>query len=185
MKAKMIFVLFLLLCIGPVLVLAYQSADTPPLLPARAPEQGRQSTHRLQGEIRLPDGALFDRSFTVFAVPLLDLPAPNEFPQLNIVDGQFDADLPPDVYALSLENFDQPMPYFMPLTKIDLRDGDVTGLVITLTSEIPVPFPTTPPSAEKISVGDPDARGMPPSAARRGRWSRSPPCCWSTSAPGR
>jgi len=159
MKAKMIFVLFLLLCIGPVLVLAYQSADTPPLPPARAPEQGRQSTHRLQGEIRLPDGALFDRSFTVFAVPLLDLPAPNEFPQLNIVDGQFDADLPPDVYALSLENFDQPMPYFMPLTKIDLRDGDVTGLVITLTSEIPVPFPTTPPDADSISVGDPDAEG--------------------------
>jgi len=165
MDKKALSLSILILGLGLVLLLGSRDLLSP--LPAdagavlrpttSAPVQSEQTTHRLQGEVRRPDGTLYTRFLGLTAVAL-SAPSEDRWTGVFVSGGYFDVDLPPDVYTLAaIES--PPTPYFMSATKVDLRSGDVTGLVITLTNEIPPPFPTTPPDAERITVSSADAEG--------------------------
>ena len=159
MKTRTMVILFLFICLSPLVVRAYHTGDALIPDPTPASKQGQQETYRLQGEIRLPDGSLWEHSLKINAVPMLTLPPPDDIPQISVTNGRFDVNLPADVYALSLDSYRQPTPYFLPFTRIDLRSGDATGQVITLTRDIPPAVPTTPPRADRITVGTADAEG--------------------------
>ncbi|HHS96966.1 MAG TPA: hypothetical protein ENK08_03580, partial [Chloroflexi bacterium] len=161
MKVKSKAILVLALLLGLWLAWSFRSGGpvSAALPEDAAPVRSQQATHRLQGEFHQPDGTVITRSFPLNAVPLLPMALPNKWPPIAVVNGQFDVNLEPNLYAFLLESEFQPIPYFMPPTKVDLRNGDVTGLVITLTEQIPPPFPTTPPDVSRISVGTPDAEG--------------------------
>lgn len=116
-----------------------------------------QNGYRLQGEFRQPDGSLYAETFWLAAKGVGFSPPSGEWVGDTVLGGQFDMVLPrDDVYLLELNS--RPLPYFMPLTKVDLSH-DVTGLVITLLDTRPAPFPTTPPLASAIQVGTPDVDG--------------------------
>jgi len=116
-----------------------------------------QSGHRLQGEFREPGGALYGEVFWLSLKPVTYSPPEGEWMGVTVFDGQFDLVVPPDVYSLG-DGF-RPRPYYAPHVKFDLRNSDATGQVITLLNQMPPPFPTTPPDASLITVGEPDAEG--------------------------
>ena len=116
-----------------------------------------QSGHRLQGEFREPGGALYDEVFWLSLQPVTYSPPEGEWMGVTVFDGQFDLVVPPDVYSLG-DGF-RPRPYYAPHVEFDLRNSDATGQVITLLNQMPPPFPTTPPDASRITVGEPDVEG--------------------------
>jgi hypothetical protein len=112
----------------------------------------------LQGEFHQPDGTLFDRTFWLQTNPVNYMPPAGEWLGETAFNGQFQVVLPPDEYLLNPDPL--PLPYFMPRTKVDLKMGDVTGLVITLLAERPPAVPTTPPNASLITISSPHSDGV-------------------------
>ena len=114
--------------------------------------------YRLQGEFHKPDGTLYADSLWLEA-NAIDYNEPNEeWLGESVINGYFDLVLPPSRYLLGSNP--QPIPYFMPRTKIDLRSGNMSGLVVTLVTSRPEALPTTPPDASMISVGVADQNGL-------------------------
>ena len=120
---------------------------------------------QLSGEIRRPDGTLIGGQFPL-PIEKLDAPiAEGEWLTTNVEAGRFQVMLPSGYYTLmptNLENQERPDaigPYFFPRTRIDLTQGDVSALTITLL-QTPDPYPTTPPIAERVTVSEPDADGV-------------------------
>ncbi|MGD2105923.1 MAG: hypothetical protein PVJ55_12505, partial [Anaerolineae bacterium] len=111
--------------------------------------------HRLQGEFRTPDGAPLERTFWLGLRARAMTPPEGEWLGDTAIDGTFDLVLPPDIYTIET----QPRPYFVPPLILDLRWDDAIGQVITLLAEIPPPFPTEPPEASLISIGEADPEG--------------------------
>jgi hypothetical protein len=116
-----------------------------------------ESGYRLQGEFRRPDGTLYAQGFWLGTNPVDFSPPAGEWVGDGAQNGQFDLVVGPGIYTLK-PGF-QPPPYHMPHTKVDMRSSDHISLVVTLLDEPPTPFPTTPPDASKITVGDPDVEG--------------------------
>ncbi len=116
-----------------------------------------QSGYRLQGEFRQPGGALYGETFWLSLQPGTYSPPEDEWMGVTAFDGQFDLVVPPDVYSLG-DDF-RPLAYYAPSVKFDLRRSDGTGQVVTLLDRMPPPFPTTPPDASQITVGEPDDEG--------------------------
>ncbi len=116
-----------------------------------------ESGYRLQGQVRQPNGELYQTEVEL-NLKTLDVSLPEgEWLGVNVVSGTFDTVVPPGSYLLS------PMiefllhPYFIPWTVVDLSGSDVEGLTVELING--PPFPVTPPVASLITVGDPDKEG--------------------------
>jgi hypothetical protein len=112
---------------------------------------------RLSGEFHQPDGAAYSRSFWLGALPIDIFPQESEWIGNSAENGRFEMIVPPAVYKLDAGR--RLLPYYIPTTMIDLKGGDVTGLVITLLTEPEPPFPTAPPNASLITVGPPNIEG--------------------------
>jgi hypothetical protein len=114
--------------------------------------------YRLQGEFHKPDGTLYANSFWLDA-SALDYSKPDgEWLGESVFNGSFDLVLPPSRYLLGVSL--KPVPYYPPHTKIDLRIGNISGLVITLLNMRAEALPTIPPDASLISVGVADNNGQ-------------------------
>ncbi|MBN1963869.1 MAG: carboxypeptidase regulatory-like domain-containing protein, partial [Anaerolineae bacterium] len=116
--------------------------------------------HQLRGQLRLPDGSPLRQPVWVGANPTVFTLPEGEWlgTTYDPESGFFEVMLPPDVYTLTLPS--ELRPLALPPTQIDLRDGAVTDLIVTLVEAGEVErFPTEPPRAELIHVSAPDADG--------------------------
>ena len=137
--------------------LAFRNWSIDPLTGNLTKDFDLEDGQRLQGEFRQPNGSPYLQPFWLETNPSGFAPPPGEWYGVTAFNGQFDLVLPRGVYTLNTNP--APLPYYMPYTRIDLHTSDVTGLVVTLLDERPAPFPTTPPRASFITVGEPDLDG--------------------------
>lgn len=126
-----------------------------------------RSGYLLSGQFRLPDGAELRESFWVNTVRIDGLMPEGEWPGDGVEDGRFSVVLAPGIYAIMPpgpeggdSRPDLVRPYFFPDTRVDLSQGDVADLVITLVETKNEIFPSEPPRADLIAVGDADADGQ-------------------------
>ncbi|KPL18363.1 MAG: hypothetical protein AMJ93_13890, partial [Anaerolineae bacterium SM23_84] len=113
------------------------------------------SGHLLSGQFRQPDDSAYTESFWLSVNPVDSSPPAQEWIGTTAFNGQFELVVPPGVYSLTAST----PPYFVPRTKVDLRQADRTGLTVTLLEAPEPPFPTKPPLADRITVAAPDAEG--------------------------
>ena len=115
-----------------------------------------QDGYVLSGEFRTPDDELFASSFWLEVPPLSVQVPQGEWTGTSVVEGRFELVVVPDMCRFRAVT----PPYYLPRTILDLRSADQTGVVVTLLSEPDPPYPTTPPLADRITVGPPDADGL-------------------------
>jgi hypothetical protein len=70
--------------------------------------------------------------------------------------GEFQAIAPVGAYWIGVT---PPAPYYPASQPIDLTSGDVTGIILTLSSELTPLIPYDPPDASEITIGPPDDLG--------------------------
>ena len=114
--------------------------------------------YRLQGKFTIPTGAVFQDYFWLSVSELSSSPPEGEWEGDQVKAGYFDLVLAPGVYTLSMEW--RPIPYFMPMTKVDLRISDISSLEVRLVDELPPAFEIDPPVAELIHVGEANTEGI-------------------------
>jgi len=113
------------------------------------------SGYLLSGEVRRPDGALYGTDLWLGVNRVEGGVPQGEWLGDGLSQGRFQMVLAPGVYTLEAAM----SPYYLPRTVVDLRTADRTGVVVTLLEEAEPPIPTTPPRADRITVGPPDAEG--------------------------
>jgi hypothetical protein len=125
--------------------LAYRNWRIEPVTGDVVKDFDLQSGYRLSGEIRQPDGSPYTHGMWLGMVGAETSPPENEWTGDGLrEDGRFDMVLVPDVYTFGYEPTLRPLA--LPETPIDLRSGDVTGLVVTLQTALQAEgIPTDPP----------------------------------------
>jgi hypothetical protein len=124
-----------------------------------------QSGYLLSGEFQRPDGAAIDGGFWLGIGALDGFGEDGEWPGDGADGGRFAVVLRPGNYSImppSPENEDERpdsiKPYYFPSTQIDLTNGDVTGLVITLVETFAAKS-DIPPRVDLITVSVADNDG--------------------------
>jgi len=110
----------------------------------------------LSGEVRKPDGQLYEQDVWLGLRPLDTTVPEGEWLGDGTFQGRFQMVVTPGIYTLDATM----SPFFLPRTVLDLRSGDQTGVVINLLSEPQPAVPTDPPIAERISVGPANIDGL-------------------------
>lgn len=138
--------------------LAYRNWGTEPLSGDLVKDFELEPGHLLSGEFRDPNGTPISKGFWLEVDYLDGSPAEGEWIGGGVDEmGRFSMVLPRGYYALQ-PPFQPLRPYFMPRTRLDLHNSDVTNLVVSLV-ETPDPYPITPPRADRIDVSEPDVDG--------------------------
>jgi hypothetical protein len=108
--------------------------------------------HLLAGTVLMPDGAPPDMELWVDLEPMSFSLPPEEWLGAPTApgSGEFQVVAPPGAYDLAVFG---PAPTYPARQSVDLSSGDVTGIVLTLSSEPTSPFPYDPPDASRITIG--------------------------------
>lgn len=116
-----------------------------------------QSGYLVSGSVKLPDGTSAGGSLTVLLNPVSFKPAADDWLKtVTAGAGTFEIVAPEGVYWVGVK---PPASYYSVERPADLRTGDVTGLVITLSDTLVDPILLEPPDASKITFGPIDGLG--------------------------
>ncbi|MBN1538405.1 MAG: hypothetical protein JW908_16840 [Anaerolineales bacterium] len=113
--------------------------------------------YRLQGEFHTPDGSTYNESFWMGLSSFFTALPDGEWLGETAINGAFDMVIPAvDIYRLNMEA----PPYYVSNDRLDMRFGDMTGVVITLLDAPCEGVPSTPPDASRITVSDANVEGI-------------------------
>lgn len=118
-----------------------------------------QQGYLLSGTVFLPNGQPFVSGSWMQIYPIsLTLPEGEFFGCAFTPDtGSFEGIVPPGIHGLEVSPL--PSTGYWPSSAVDLRQGDVTGLEIVLSSQSQHPIPYDPPDASLVTFGAPDDLG--------------------------